>query len=312
MRRSLSQGVRVGLVSLFAPAAAGAAEPTSGSPAAVTYSLTLDQAVQMTLTRNVRAKISDLNVVVADAAVEKAFAAFLPSVVGTASGVQHATVVRPPGNAGTAGLTVTQPLLNAPAFPLYAQARRLADAQRSQNVDDRRLLGFTAASAFFAVLNAQDIVTAAERQLDNARSNFASTQARAKAQLSSTNDTTKAQLDMAGSEREVENDKGVLDGALVQLAFTLYAPLPSTLVPPQPTLDAAERPIAAVDPLVRFATDHRPDVEVSRYQSMAAHDFAGEPLLRIVPAIGLQGQVVDTTAESALTGRHDDETVTPT
>jgi outer membrane protein TolC len=276
------------------------------------YSLTLDQAVQLTLTRSERAKISDLNVVVADAAVEKAFTAFLPALVGTASGVQHATAVRPPTNSGTAALTVTQPLLNAPAFPLYAQARRLADAQRSQNVDDKRLLGFTAASAFFAVLNAQDIVTAAQRQLDNARSNLASTQARTQAQLSSTNDATKAQVDMAGAQREVESDKGVLDNALVQLAFTIYAPIPAALVPPSPTLDAAGKPVTGVDPLVAFANDHRPDVQVARYQAVAAHDFASEPLLRIVPTIGLQGQVVDTTTESAFTGRHDDETLTAT
>jgi outer membrane protein TolC len=296
-----------GLAGLLLPGAVAVAGPP---PAA--YSLTLDQAVQLTVSRNERAKISDLNVDVADAAVEKAFATFLPSLVGTASGVQHATVVRPPSNSGTAGLTVTQPLLNASAFPLYAQARRLADAQRSQNVDDKRLLGFTAASAFFAVLNAQDIVTAALRQLDNARANLASTQARTQAALSSTNDATKAQVDMAGAQREVEIDKGVLDNALIQLGFTLYAPVPSSLVPPSPTLDAAEKAVEATDALVRFAADHRPDVQVSKYQAVAAHDFASEPLLRIVPTIGLQGQVVDTTAESALTGRHDDETLTAT
>ena len=142
-----------------------------------------------------------------------------------------------PSNSGQAALTVTQPILNAPAFPLLAQARRLADAQRSQNVDDKRLLGYASASAFFGVLNAQDIVTAANRQLDNARANLASTQARTQAALSSTNDATKAQLDMAGSQREVEIDKGVLDNALIQLAFMLYAPVPASLVAPSPTLD---------------------------------------------------------------------------
>jgi outer membrane protein TolC len=226
--------------------------------------------------------------------------------------VQHATVLKPPSNSGTAGLTVTQPLLNASAFPLYAQAKRLADAQRAQNVDDRRLLGYSAASAFFAVLNAQDIVNAAQRQLDNARANLASTQARTQAQLSSTNDATKAQVDVAGAAREVEADKGVLDNALIQLAFTVYAPVPAALAPPSPTLEAAVKPNDGLDALVRFAVDHRPDLQVTKFQAVAAHDFASEPLLRIVPTIGLQGQVLDTTIASAVTGRHDDETLTAT
>ncbi|MGH7272295.1 MAG: TolC family protein, partial [Polyangiaceae bacterium] len=48
------------------------------------------------------------------------------------------------------------------------------------------------------------------------------------------------------------------------------------------------------------------------YQAMAAHDFADEPLLRIVPTVGVQGQVLETTANSAITDRHDDETITGT
>lgn len=305
MRRGLAGWVSVGVVGLYARGVA-ADVPTSS------YALTLDQAVQLTLSRNERAKISDLNVAVADAAVEKAFTTFLPSLVGVASGVQHAVVIRPPSNSGTASLTLSQPLLNASAFPLYAQARRLADAQRSQNVDDRRLLGYYAAAAFFAVLNAQDIVTAAQRQLDNARANLESTQARTQAALSSSNDATKAQVDMAGAQREVENDKGVLDNALIQLAFTLYAPVPSSLVPPSDTLGAADKTVTAADALVKFATDHRPDLQVARYQAIAAHDFADEPLLRIVPTIGLQGQILDNTINSPVTGRNDDETLTAT
>ncbi|HEX8791062.1 MAG TPA: TolC family protein [Polyangiaceae bacterium] len=275
--------------------------------------LTLDQAVNLTLTRNERARISDLQVVVADAAAEKAFTAFLPILSSTASGTQHATSLpKATSNSGQAAVTLSQPILNAPAFPLYAQAKKLADAQREQNVDDKRLLAFSAASAFFAVLNAQDVVTAAERQRDNAKANMTNTQARAQAQLSSSNDVTKAQVDLSGAQREVENDQGTLDNALVQLGFTLNAPVPTSLTPPRSTLDAAAKPAGAADTLVRFALDHRPDVRVARYEAGAAHDFASEPMLRLVPTLGLQGQAVATSATSPITGRHDDETLTAT
>ncbi len=274
--------------------------------------LTLEQAIDLTLSRNERAKISDLTVAVAEAAQERAFTAFLPILTATASDQQ--TAYPPPrtnNNIGTSAITVSQPLLNAPAFPLYAQARNLTSAQRSQNVDDRRLLAFTAANAFFAVLNAQDIVQAAQHQFDNAKANLETTKARTESQLSSSNDLTKAQVDLANAAHEVENDRGVLNNALVQLAFTINAPAPLPLVPPAPTLAAAETPPGPGDTLVRFALEHRPDVVVAKYQAAAANDFASEPMLRLVPALGIQGQASGTTNAVAL-GHWNQETLTTT
>lgn len=286
------------------------ASPAAPAPSAAT-GLTLNDAVQLTLTRNERAKISDLNVEVADAAVQKAFTAFLPLLTATGSdALQNYTSRGAPNDVGNAALTLNQPLLNASAFPLYGQSKRLADAQRSQNVDDRRLLAFAAASAFFAVLNAQDITQAAQRQLDNAKANLDNTQARAQSQLSSSNDVTKAQVDMMNARHEIENDKGTLESAFIQLAFTLNATVPSALQPPQATLDAAQRVPGALDTLVKLARDHRPDVLVAKYQALAAHDFADEPLMRTIPTLGVQGQASATT--NSATGHPDQETLTAT
>lgn len=306
----LRHAIRIAGTSLaLMPAVAQAqgAEPPPGSGG-----LTLDQAVQLTLSRNEHARISDLNVTVAEAAREKAFSAFLPILTATGTDQLSANVpASQNNNVGTTALTLTQPLLNAPAFPLYAQARQLAYAQRSQNVDDRRLLGFAAASAFFAVLNAQDILQAAQHQLDNAKANLDTTKARTESQLSSSNDLTKTQVDMANAQHEVENDKGTLDNALVQLAFTINAPPPPSLVPPAPTLSAAAAPPAGADVLVRFALDHRPDVLVSKHQADAAHDFASEPMLRLLPTLALQGQSSGTT-NPGVTGHWNQETLTAT
>jgi outer membrane protein TolC len=291
--RSVVVGVGVGMAVLVP---SGAAAQETGSTA-----LTLDQAVQLTLSRNERARISDLNVVVANAAVQKAFTAFLPLVTLTGQDAQtsYPSTKTLPNNIGTSAVTVNQPLLIASSFPLYAQAKNLASAQRYQNVDDRRLLGYTAATAFFTVLDAQEVVQAAQRQFDNAKSNLSDTQARAQAQLSSSNDVTKAQADLASAQHELENDKGSLDNSFVQLAFTINAPMPSSLTPPAPTLTAAEKPAGGADTLVRFAVDHRPDVAVAKYDAVAARDFASEPLLRLVPVLALQGQAAATTNPSA-------------
>jgi len=75
--------------------------------------------------------------------------------------------------------------------------------------------------------------------------------------------------------------------------------MPSSLTPPAPTLTAAEKPAGAADTLARFAVDHRPDVAVARYDAIAARDFASEPLLRLVPVLGLLGQASATTNPNA-------------
>ena len=258
--------------------------------------MSLQDAVNFALTRNERAKISDLNVDVAEAAVEKARAAFLPLLTAVGQDTQHAyapsTTPSGTNNTATANLTLVQPLINVPLFPLYAQARQLANAEHAQNIDDKRLVAFGGATVFFTVLDAQALLDAAQRLLENSKANLADTKARAESGLTSTNDVTRAQVDLSGAARQVEVAKGVLDNAYVQLAFTVNAPVPASVIRPATTLAAAEQPAGAPEALVRFALDHRPDVQVAKYQASAAHAFAGEPMMRLIPTLGLQGQVL--------------------
>ncbi len=310
MAGRLARIVGSGLCALvrLLPAAAAAAEPSPAATDPTLAGLRLEQAVELALSRNERSRISDLNVVVAEAGVERARAAFLPVVTAVGSDQQHAYAAadRNPNNIANASLTVNQPILSAPAYALYGQAKNLAEAQRAQTLDDKRLLAFTTASAFFAVLNAQDVLQAALQQLDTAKANLADTQARAEAGLNSTNDVTRAHVDMASSAREVEIDRGALDGAMIQLAFVVNAKLSGSLVSPTATLAAAEEPLGPIDPLVTFALARRPDMFASRYSALAAHDFSQEPLLRLVPTLGLQGQATGT-SNSGATGRWHDE-----
>lgn len=258
-------------------------------------------AVSLALTRNERARISDLNVVVAEANVERARAGFLPVVTAGATDQQHAYAPsdHASNNLANASVVINQPLINASAYPLYAQAKNLADAQRAQNDDDKRLLAFAAANAFFAVLDAAAVLQAAQSQLDTAKANLADAQARADAGLTSSNDVTRARIDMASSAREVEVGQGNVDTAVVDLGLLVNAPVVAPLTPPSDTLSAAQKPPGDVEPLVSFALAHRPDVAATRYQTNAAHDFADEPLLRIVPTLGLQGQATATSSAGA-------------
>jgi outer membrane protein TolC len=300
----------VSLAAIFAGPPAYAAGGDA-SPAAPMH---LEDAVNLALTRNERARISDLNVNVAEAAVERARAGFLPVVTAVGSATQHAYAPTPtnPNNLAQGTATINQPLVNAPAFPLYAQAKNQANAQHAQNVDDKRVLGFNAATAFFAVLQAQAVVQAATRQLDNARANLKDTSDRVEGKLTGSNDATRAQIDVSGAQRELESDKGLLESALVQLAFVVNAPVPTSVADPGPTLVASRQAPPTADALVQFAFGRRPDMVAARYTAIAAHDFAGEPLLRIVPTLGVQGQTSVTTNSAGPNAHWNDEQVTAT
>jgi outer membrane protein TolC len=310
---SLRTHAALGVILAATFAARTASAAGEGAPAAAGAPMHLEDAVQLALTRNERARISDLNVTVAEAAVERARTAFLPVLTAVASDTQHANPTTGPNQVGQATATINQPLVNAPAFPLYAQAKNQANAEHAQNVDDKRLLGFSAASAFFAVLQAQAVVQAATRQLDNAKANFKDASDRVEAKLTGSNDATRAQLDVSAAQREFESDKGLLANALVQLSFVVNAPVAASVAEPGPLLAASRQVPPAEDALVQFALGRRPDMVASKYTAIAAHDFAGEPLLRIVPTLGLQGQTLLTTGNSGtLESWRNDETVTAT
>jgi len=251
-----------------------------------TAHMTIEDAVRLALSRNERAKISDLNVVVAAAAVDRARTAFFPTLVVNGSYVQRPDDVVAAGRnsyTNTATATLTQPILNASAFPLLAQAKQNLEGQRAQTIDDKRLLAFQAAREFFAVLSSEAVLTAAQTRLKTATANVDDTQARAAAQLVSTNDVTRAQIDLANAQREVELDRGALEAAYLGLAFTLNAPVAHGLVSPQALLSAGRRPVPSQDSLVRVAVSHRPDLvpvigisgtfQLSTDPTLAGHDF---------------------------------------
>jgi outer membrane protein TolC len=251
--------------------------------------LTLDQAIQLALTRNERAQISDLEIVVADASVSRARVAFLPLL--NASGNNTVHPIDTPKDSANGSLTLTQPLFVPTAFPLLDQAKHNLDAQRAQTVEDKRQLAFDVAHAYFAVLLAQEVVTAAQKKLDTATADVNDTDAQFRAQLVSSNDVTRARISLSSSVRELANDKGSLEAAFVQLGFVINAPPPKALAVPTATLDAGKRPADAPEALVATSLARRPDLVVRKDDALAAHDFAREPRYRYLPTLSLVGQM---------------------
>ena len=301
----------LGFAVLFATVRAAQADPTTGG-----RPLRIEDAVELALARNENSKIADEQVHVADAAVEKARTAFLPVLSATATDTARpynivkagSTVV--PYNTGTGNATIAQPLLNASAWPLLRQAQRLLDAQRASSIDSKRLLSFGAATAFFQTLASEEVLEAAKRSTDVARANLNYAQARVDAQLNSSNDVTRAQLDLANGEQQIANNEGSVERAYLQLGFVINALVQGPLAPPTITLHAASLPVPKVDDLLAVAIARRPDLVASRHTSRAAHLFAEEPLLRIVPTVGVAGVVAGNS--NSTTGRTFDETLAAT
>lgn len=271
---------------LGAMARPAVAEPSI--PGAV-QGLRLEDAIQLALTRNERARIAELDVVIADAGVARARTAFLPVLSASGNDTLHPRDT--PRDTANGALTLNQPLIEPPAWPLYDQAKHELAGQRAQSADDRRQVAFDAARAFIAVLLADQVVQAAQRKLDTARADLADTDAQARAQLVSSNDVTRARIGLASSERELASDQGNLDAAYIQLALVIKARVVPGLVVPAALLDTGTQAVPPGDVLVARSLARRPDLAARKELALAAHAFAREPRMRWFPTLGLVGQL---------------------
>jgi outer membrane protein TolC len=265
--------------------------------------LRIEDAVKLALAKNEAAQIAEYQVDVADAAVEKARVAFLPVLTATGSDTLRPNPIRgnvspfavsTPVNATTGALTITQPVLNLSAWPLYRQAQRLLDAQRATSTDSKRILQFNAANAFLQTLSQEAVLQAAQRRVDAANANLTDTTARAKAQLNSTNDVTLAQVDLAAAQQELAGDVGNVQKAYLALSFVINTPTTGPLTAPAATLQAAAAPTPDASVLVTTAQNRRLDLVAAVHAARAGHLFADEPMMRLAPVLGLTGILSDT------------------
>jgi outer membrane protein TolC len=156
------------------------------------------------------------------------------------------------------------------------------------------------------VLTSGAVLAAAAQKLDSAKANLADTQARAQAQLTSSNDVTRAEVDLANAAREVEENRGALESARVQLALVVNAQVDGALARPESMLRVASQPIDSVGELVQVAVRRRPDLIATHHGAAAAHELAAEPLYRLAPTLALIGQVLATSNPSTTTPWHDE------
>ncbi|HEY4180311.1 MAG TPA: TolC family protein [Kofleriaceae bacterium] len=256
-------------------------------------SLTLDQAIQLAMTRNERAEIAKLDVTIADAQLAQARTAFLPIV--DASGQAQYRPRNDPSVTANGTLALSQPIYQPTTFSLYAQAKHTLAAKNAQSIDDRRRLAYDAANAFLDVLLAEEVLQAAQRKLETAEVNVKTTTAQKEAQLVSSNDVTRAQVDLASAQRELASSKGDVDASYVDLELVINQKVTPGLSAPVELLSIGTQAVSADASLIEQSIGRRADLVASKEVAAAAKEFAKVPRAAYLPSFDFGAQITATT-----------------
>lgn len=262
--------------------------------------LTLERAVALAVQRDERARIADEDVAAAEAQVARARAFFFPDLNAQGSYV----VRRDPGmfqdrSVVTGSVAASLTLFDGRGFPLLSSAKLNRDAARLDRSETRRQLALDAAGAYLVTLGAQSVVEAARHRVDFASANLRDARGRVEAQLTSSNDATRARLELATAQLALRRAEGDLAAARLHLGWLLGIDLEGALAEPQALLSAGG---AAGAPLPATA---RLDVRAARKRVDSAYQLAREPLWRWVPTLNLIGQAEASSIED-VTGKRTD------
>lgn len=250
--------------------------------------LTIERAVALAVERNERAAIAETTVEAAEARVRRARTSFFPRI-DVAGNLRGDYTDRTERTLSTSAL-LTQPIFDARAFPLYRAQRFERDATRLTATESKRTLGYDAAAVFLSALSADQVLRAAENRRAFAETNLTDVRARFEAGLVSSNDVTRAQLELATAERGVAEAAGDAQALRIELEMLVRADA-DTLVPPTALLQAAEQAPGGVgDAMLADARRSRGDVAAQRARVEATRAFAEEPNARFIPSVLLNAQ----------------------
>jgi outer membrane protein TolC len=280
-----------------APAAPPVPPGATASPTA--EKLSLANAVRMALENNERAKKARLRVETAAGSLDMARTAFYPTLTAGGNASYNPVADRAGRNWTNSGtLSLSQPLVAPSAFPQYAQAGHTLESERWGSVQDRRVVAFDTARAFFQCLANEKVFEAAVRRLGRAKENLANAEARAAAGLSTINDATRATLDLSSAATSVAQAEGRLATSYQGLSFLLAKKVtppaagdPSPLGGSDPTTASAGQFDTRADDQVKAALDRRPDLRSTHEKTLALQQSAKEPYYRMIPTLGASAQV---------------------
>lgn len=265
--------------------------------------LTIERAVELALARNERAAAAETTVEAADARLGRARTAFFPRL--DVSGSFRNDSSGDTRNTLSSVATLSQPLFDARAFPLIRFARLERSSVRLFADEEKRILGYDAADTFLLTLSLEQVLAAAEHRREFARASLDDSRARFEAGLVSSNDVTRAELELATAVRGVAEASGNVESARIQLATLLNAEIDGPLRTPASLLAAASSEPGVTPAAVTEAQRRRNDIAASRLHVEALQAFAEEPSRRFIPSANLVAQTSNMN-EGSISDRNND------
>ena len=277
--------------------------------------LTLDQAIQMALSRNERAIQAGERVVTAEAALMKARAEFLPSINATGTYTRRPfesiriiggqQVISQNYNAFSGNAQVSLTLFDSTSIPMLRQASMEKTSEESAAEDSRRKLAFEVSNAFLMTLSVDQVLEASKHRFEYARQALEAARARFAAGLVSGNDVTRAELEQATSEMGITQMTGQVETTKLQLGYLLSDAdvTRKRLQAPEFLLKTSEDNPQQIEQLVAQAQDRRPDLVSLRWLARGRHARILEPSLKWFPTMTFNG-AYRYTNEPGLTGRN--------
>lgn len=241
------------------------------SPVAAQRSLTLNDVLQLARQNNRDLQAARARLAGAEAAIEQAHTAFMPTVVAMGKYTRNTPEVSFMGPKGEAVITpwnqldatlnAVVPLVVPSAYPAYAAAQKNQTASEADfRVTETRLL-FTAAQVFYAAAGTDELVSARHHAVEVAEQTLVNAQTRFEAGTATKVETTRAQLAVVRAkqaEREAQEQQA---NVYAQLATLIRTP-PGFRVQPPALADTS--PSATPESLVTQALNTRP--ELSAFQ----------------------------------------------
>ena len=261
--------------------------------------MTVEQAVALALTRNERVLAADARYTAARARVGRGRAEFLPEASLTAAYTRRSYETTREVDGQTFYLqrrhaisplgSVSLDIFDARAFSALSQAKHARQAERYSASETRRALAFEVADAFMLCLSADRLLEAALRRQTFANRSLADARARFGAQLVSSNDVTRAQLEVATADRQVTRARGDRETASLGLGYLIGEDVAGPLSPPEFFRKHVETLLAGAADMIERAEATRGDVLESRFRVEALKASAHEPITRLLPRLEVSG-----------------------
>lgn len=262
-------------------------------PEAPTERITLEQAVARALDRNPTVTVAVAEIERADALIHQARAGWFPTLNGNASytRLDHDRVAGMPPvvelSAGelAANLTLTVPLVSAPAWTNTRHAkdnRRVAEATAT---DVRRQIAQATARAYLTVVAQHRLIAASETARGNAKDHFDYAHTRLQGGIGRSIDEVRAQQDLASVDVQVQSTYVALARAREALGVLLASPAPVDSVD---QVDLGAMP--SLESALGEAASRRPDLKVLEERVVAAKRTSDDSWAFYAPYLAAVGQ----------------------